>query len=167
MRHPCVRGLVLLVGLLALAVAAPGCALFNSVNQPQITVQMGSGQMLHLAALPTVLPDGSPAKEQREKLLEEVGQLAGGYTLIDNVLGGWVPPGEDGVVQERNDLLLVKGPPEAAYLLRARLLEDFQQEEPFVESLPIQAIAIIYRTPEPMEGVPTEEQEEEAAAYAD
>ena len=163
MRHACLQRLVLLVGLLALAVAAPGCALFNSVDQTQITVEMRSDQLLHLAALPRLLPDGSPATEQRDKLLDEVAELAGGYTLIDNVLGGWVPPGQKQVVEERNDLLLVKGPPEAAYLLEARLREDFQQLEPFVESLPIQAIAVVYRTPQPMMGVPTAEEEALAA----
>jgi len=144
MRRSFVNRLVLLVAVVALVVSAPGCAFFNRVNQPQITVQMGSGQLLHVAVLPRVLPDGTSAEEQRNKLLEEVAELAGGYTLIDNVLGGWVPPGQKAVMQERNDLLLVKGPFEAGYLLKARLLQDFQQEVPFVESIPVQAFAVVY-----------------------
>jgi hypothetical protein len=158
MRRSYVNRLVVLVALAVLIAAAPGCALFNRVNQPQITVQFGSGQMLHIAVLPRALPDGTSAEAQRNKLLEEIAGLAGGYTLIDNVLGGWIPPGQKDVVQERNDLLLVKGPPQAAYLLRARLMQDFKQEVPFVESLPIQAIAVLHPGMEEPAGPATSEQ---------
>ena len=139
--------LALLAALLTLLAAAPGCALWNSYDQTKVVVQMGSGEMLHLAAVPRVLPDGTRPKEQLDALLKDVAKMAGGYTLIDNVLGGWLPAGQETVIEERNDLLLVKGPPEVAYLLRARLAEDFQQVEPFVESVPIQSIAVIYKTP--------------------
>ena len=166
MRRSFVNRLVLLAAVAVLIVAAPGCML-GGVDQTQITVQFGSGQMLHIAALPRVLPDGTPAKAQREKLLGEVADLAGGYTLIDNVLGGWVPPGQEGVVQERNDLLLLEGPPEGAYLLRARLLEDFQQKEPFVVSLPIQAIALVYPNAPQMMGVPTDKEQIEMEMRAE
>jgi hypothetical protein len=169
MRRSFVSRIVLLVAVVVVVVAAPGCALFNSLNQPQIIVQMSSRKVLHVAALPRVLPDGRSADEAREKLLNEVAEQAGGYTLIDNVLGGWVPPGNETAVQERNDLLLVRGGPELAFLLRARLLEDFQQQVPFVESVPLQAIAVVYPDMPPLAGPPTpgEEAMEEMLAPAE
>ncbi|NLW51332.1 MAG: hypothetical protein GXY85_10920 [Candidatus Brocadiaceae bacterium] len=151
MRRSRVHRIVLVVAVAALLVAAPGC-LLNSANQPQITVQFGSGRMLHIAALPQLLPDGTSSAPQRDALLAELAGLAGGYTLIPDVMGGWVPPGQTGVLQEVNDLLLLVGPPEAAYLLHTRLREDFQQEAPFVQSLPIQAIALVYPSRMPPTG---------------
>jgi hypothetical protein len=130
--------------LLAVAVAATGgCGLFNEIHQTQITVEYSGDQLLHLATIPRQLPDGQRPTEQVEALLEEIAERAGGYTYIENVMGGWMPPEGEKVVEERNDLLLVKGPPEVKPYLQQRLREDFQQEMPFVISLPVQSVAVI------------------------
>ena len=133
------------LGLLAAAIvmATTGCALGTKVNVAQIAVQVRSDRLLHIAAVPRVLPDGEPATEKRAELLRELAQRAGGYACIEKVLGGWVPPQKADVVEELNDLLLVDGPPEVARFLRERLHEDFGQEYPFVISLPIHAVEVI------------------------
>ena len=114
---------------LATAVAlSAGCAIGTRVHTTAITVQTSSNELLHVAAIPRVLPSGERPTEQLADLLAEVARKAGGYTLVENVEGGWIPPDRSKVLTELNDLLLVKGPPEVAHLLRARLREDFQQE---------------------------------------
>jgi hypothetical protein len=120
-----------------LLLAVVGCAAGNKIHNTQVIVQFSTEEVLHVACVPTVLPDGTPALAQRSALLEEVAAGAGGYTLIEEVAGAWVPPGAKRVRREVNDLLLVKGPPEIALLLQERLATEFQQESPFVISLPI------------------------------
>jgi hypothetical protein len=93
--------------------------------------------LLHLAVVPLAMPDGRPCADRIPGLLERVARLAGGYTLVEQVTGGWVPPGEDQVVQESNSLLLVVGPPRVASFLKASLRTDFQQTDPFVISVPV------------------------------
>ena len=127
----------------ALTLGATGCAPFSRVTTTQITVQVSGERLLHLATVPRVLPDGTSPSEQVADLLEEVAERAGGYTYIEKVMGGWVPPGEDEVVEELNDLLLVQGPPELAFFLMEKLREDFKQREPFVVSLPVQSVTLV------------------------
>lgn len=143
------RPFLVLVLLTLLTAATSGCAWWNKIHTTQITVQVSGDRLLHLATVPRVLPDGKESSEQVAALLEEVAQRAGGYTYIEKVMGGWIPPGGDEVMEELNDLLLVQGPPEVAPFLRARLREDFQQQYPFVISLPIQSIAIVTLEPQP------------------
>lgn len=140
------RVLVALV-LGAVLAAATGCLAFPKVHQTHITVQCGSDQVLHLAIVPRELPDGSQPTEQLAQLLEEVAERAGGYTYIEKVVGGWLPPGQKEVVQEINDLLLVQGPPGLAGFLKRKLHEDFGQQYPFVVSLPVQQIVTVQAVP--------------------
>jgi len=138
----------LLVLLLAAMTACTGCAIGTKVSTTQVTVQVRSDRLLHIAAVPRELPDGQSASKQREALFEAVARKAGGYTCVEKALGGWLPPQKDEVMHEVNDLLLVEGPPEIAYFLRKKLHEDFRQEYPFVISLPVQSVAVI-SAPEP------------------
>jgi hypothetical protein len=133
------------------ALSATGCGSWNRIQTTQVTVQVSGDRLLHIAAVPRILPDGERPTEQLAALLQEMGQKAGGYTLIENVMGGWIPPGQKEVVQERNDLLLVAGPPAIAYYMRVRLHNDFKQEDPFVISVPLQSIAVVSSL-EPTEG---------------
>jgi hypothetical protein len=126
--------LVIVTGMLP---AAAGCAIGTKLQNTQIYVQVSPDEMLHMAAIPRLLPDGTRPTEQTAALLQEVAAMAGSYIYIEEVVGGWVPPGRRDVLQERNDLLLVKGPPELALFLRDRLRKDFKQELPFVVSMPI------------------------------
>jgi len=145
------RALLVLVLAGVVTLSATGCAAWNRVQTTQVTVQVSGDRLLHIAAVPRVLPNGERPTEQLAALLKEMGQKAGGYTLIENVMGGWMPPGKREMVEERNDLLLVAGPPSVAYFLRLRLVKDFKQEEPFVVSVPLQSIAVV-TSAEPTEG---------------
>ncbi len=137
------RPTCVLLMLALVALAAPGCMLGTDMHTTQISVQVRGDELLHMAILPRYLPDGERSAQQTGELLAEVARLAGGYTLIEQVQGGWVPPGAREVVTEQNDLLLVRGRPELAELLKARLHEEFRQEYPFVISLPLQSIAVV------------------------
>jgi hypothetical protein len=136
------RSAAVLALALALALSA-GCALGTKVHTTTITVQTSGEELLHLAIVPRFLPNGERPTQQMADLKAELAEKAGGYTLVEEVEGGWVPPGGGGVLKEMNDLLLVKGPPAVAHVLRVRLREDFEQEYPFVLSLPIQSVAVI------------------------
>jgi len=133
------RGLALLTLLVAAGLGPGGCAWFNKMQGTQITVMVPGDQLLHIAVVPKVLPDGTSAAEKTAELLARVAKRAGGYTFVEDVAGAWVPPGQDLLVRERNGLLLVAGPPELAQFLADKLREDFRQKQPFVVSLPIQA----------------------------
>ncbi len=148
--------LVLAVGC-GVALSASGCALWNRVQTTQISVQVAGDKLLHMAAVPRTLPDGGRPTEQLAALLKEMGEKAGGYTLIENVTGGWVPPGKTEIQVERNDLLLVAGPPSIALILRKVLRDDFKQEHPFVISVPLQSIVVIPQPTQPGEGAPAGE----------
>ncbi|MHC5034268.1 MAG: hypothetical protein ACYTFZ_04465 [Planctomycetota bacterium] len=151
--------LAVLVLVAVSALGTTGCAWFNRMQGTQITVQFSGDDLLHLAIIPRELPDGSVPKEQVAALLLEVAARAGGYTYIEEVAGGWIPPGEEQVVKELGDLLLVQGPPEIAPFLKARLRKDFDQEYPFVLSLPTQSVAVLRPV-----AAPKEEPAEAAAA---
>ena len=130
-----------------LLLAVVGCAAGNRIHNTTVVVQFSTEEVLHVACVPTVLPDGTPAIGQRSALLEEIAAAEGGYTLIEKVAAAWVPPGTKRVRREVNDLLLVRGPPEIALILQERLATDFQQESPFVISLPVlPAAATVSRT---------------------
>ncbi|MHC4592504.1 MAG: hypothetical protein ACYS8L_07410 [Planctomycetota bacterium] len=147
--------LAVLVLAAASALGTTGCAWLNRFQTTQITVQFSGEELLHMAIVPRELPDGSRPEEQVAALLKEVAERAGGYTYIEQVAGGWVPPGEKQVIKELNDLLLVKGPPEVGPFLRVRLRKDFDQEYPFVVSLPTQSIAVVRPVAAP-QGEPAE-----------
>lgn len=140
------RWFLVLVLAGAAALSATGCGSWNRVQTTQVTVQVSGDRLLHIAAVPRLLPNGERPTEQLAALLKEMSERAGGYTLIENVMGGWVPPGKKEIVEERNDLLLVAGPPEVAYYLRERLHGNFKQEHPFVISVPLQSIAFVRAT---------------------
>jgi GAF domain-containing protein len=137
------RSTVPAVMAMAMVLGSTGCAWMNRVSETRIVVQFSGDQLLHVAILPRRLPDGSEPTKQLKALLDEMAERAGGYTYIPQVVGGWRPPGEKATVEQTCDLLLVKGPPEIAYVIDARLREDFGQKEPVVVSLPIQAIAVV------------------------
>ncbi|MCK4283648.1 MAG: hypothetical protein KAX44_04965 [Candidatus Brocadiae bacterium] len=139
------RRLFIVLAAAALMAATTGCRTCHKARRMHTSAQFSSERVLHLIVVPKELPDGRAPTQQLADLLEEVAQRAGGYTTIEKVTGGWLPPGETEVVQERNDLLLVEGPPDLAAFLMQRLREDFQQRCPFVVSLPIRRIAV----PEP------------------
>ncbi len=123
--------------LTAVLMAAGGCAPSGEVRQTSVTAEAGGERLLHLAIVPRQLPDGGQPAQQVARLLKEVAERAGGYTYIEGVKGGWITLGEQQVVTECNDLLLVEGPPELADFLRQALRDDFAQQYPFVISLPV------------------------------
>jgi len=132
-----VRVALCFVVMMGVLLASAGCAAGNKIHNTQVIVQFSTDEVLHIACVPTRLPDGEPATAQRTALLEAVTQAAGGYTLVEETMGGWMVPGTRRVQSEVNDLLLVKGPPDLAMLLEKMLHEDFQQDVPFVISLPV------------------------------
>lgn len=121
--------------LAAVLVASGGCS--GLTGAPRTQAADAGDRVLHLAIVPRQLPDGGDPAERVARLLKEVAERAGGYTYVEGVRGGWIPPGERQVVTESNDLLLVEGPPELARFLRKALRDDFAQECPFVVSLPV------------------------------
>ncbi len=134
------RRLFIVFAAAALMAATAGCHTCHKARWTHTTAHSGD-RVLHLIVVPRELPDGTAPTQQLADLLEEVARRAGGYTHIEKVTGGWLPPGEAEVVQERNGLLLVEGPPDLAAFFMQRLREDFQQRYPFVVSLPIQRTA--------------------------
>ncbi|MHC4481507.1 MAG: hypothetical protein ACYS1C_11145 [Planctomycetota bacterium] len=143
MRRRRVVPVIVFCVLALLLVPLPGCASLNRISTTQIMVQVGGEELLHLAVVPRELPDGRRSSAQTTELLQAVAKRAGGYTYIENVKGGWLPPGKDEVVKEDNDLLLVKGAPQLADFLKDRLRDEFEQTHPFVVSLPIQSVKIL------------------------
>jgi hypothetical protein len=141
------------VGILALVVAlTSGCAALNSQKSTAIYVQFSGNDMLHVAIIPRVLPDGQPAAKQRDALLKDVADVAGGYTLIERVTSTWKSKGSSGAaMKEADDLLLVEGPAVLGAGLRQRLHDDFGQPSPYVLSLPIQDIHIVPQQPLPLQ----------------
>ena len=148
------RGLFVLVVVLALVVAgATGCGSFlNKAQNTYISVQTNGDRLLHIAVIPRTLPDGQPSDKQRDALLKDVIEVAGGYTYIERVMGAWKPDPKAETVNEMDDLLLVAGPPELGMLLRQRLAQDFKQRTPFVLSLPTQSPQLFRATPQPENG---------------
>ncbi len=83
-----------MVVMLALTVAAmAGCGTLNTMKNTYVTVQFSGQDMLHLAIIPRTLPDGTPAAKQRDALLKDVADVAGGYTLVPSVMSAWKPKG--------------------------------------------------------------------------
>lgn len=142
-----------LVVVLALSAAATaGCGTLNTQKNTTILVQFSGERMLHLAIIPRVLPDGQPAAKERDALLKDVADVAGGYTLIPRVMRAWKQPGSpEAAKEEADDLLLVAGVPELNMGLRQRLHDDFGQTTPFVLSLPVQSIRVAQPTPMPLQ----------------
>lgn len=85
--------------------------------------------------VPTRLPDGSPADNQRAALEAWLIDRAGGYTELGPVRGGW--KADDGrVVVEDNVAYLVSIDEDAddfAEEIEARIVDQFDQEEAYVE----------------------------------
>jgi len=85
--------------------------------------------------VPAKLPNGAPADTQRAALEAWLIDRAGGYTELGPVRGGW--KADDGrVVVEDNVAYLVtidEDADEFAEELEARIVEDFDQEEAYVE----------------------------------
>jgi hypothetical protein len=142
---------LLVVLSLTVAVSA-GCGTLNTQKNTYISVQCSGDRMLHLAIIPRVLPDGQPAAKERDALLKDVADVAGGYTLVERVMSAWKQPDSpEAAKQEADDLLIVAGVPELGMGLRQRLHDDFGQTSPFVLSLPIQSIRVAQVTPIPLE----------------
>ncbi len=138
--------------VLALTVAAmAGCGTLNTQKNTYIQVQYSGQRMLHIAIIPRTLPDGQPAAKERDALLKDVADVAGGYTLIPSVMSSWKQEGGPDVAKEEaDDLLMVAGVPELGMGLRQRLHDDFGQASPFVLSLPIQDVRVAQVTPIPL-----------------
>ncbi len=138
--------------VLALAVAAmAGCGTLNTMKSTYITVQYSGTRMLHLAIIPRTLPDGTPSAKERDALLKDVADVAGGYTLVPRVMSSWKQEGTpDAAKEEADDLLIVAGVPELGMGLKQRLHDDFGQKMPFVLSLPIQDVRVAQATPIPL-----------------
>ena len=146
MKKPGVRWLLLSFVLVGMVSGVLGCAPYQAREAMPFRITVPRDALLHLAVVPLELPDGKSTDELMSALLEDVARLAGGYTSIEKVTGGWIPPGGEQVVRESNCLLLVVGPFEVAPFLKDRLRNDFQQTYPFVISLPY---AEIERAPAP------------------
>lgn len=146
MKRWVLRCALVLALFVSVGLGTTGCMLWSKVQPTQITVEVRANRFLHIAAVPRQLPNGERPTKQLEALLDDVSRRAGGYTLIESVAGGWLPPGQTEVVREENDLLLVEGPPEMSIVLKARIAKDFQQQYPFVISIPVEAITLIQQT---------------------
>jgi len=135
----CALGLALAAGALALV----GCG-WNRINTTQITVQFSGERLLTLAFVPRVLPDGKPATQKINALKKDLAEVSQGYACIEQVASSWGPPGKGkDTEEEKVDLLFVLGRPELAYMLRARLREEFGLKQPFVITLPTQSIVTL------------------------
>jgi len=109
----------LLLGLCVIALGA-GCA-----RQP--------GR--YLFVVPEQLPSGAPSDPQRAELEGWLVERAGGFTEIEGVRGGWRAP-DGSVVTEGNRLYLVtvgEHPRRFRSEVRARVIEDFDQQEAYIE----------------------------------
>jgi len=144
------RRTIPVVVLALVLVGAAGCSTLNKQANTYIRVDYGGENMLHLAVIPRVLPQGQPADQVRDALLEDVASAAGGYTYIERVIGAWKPKPTKATRKQVDDLLIVAGKPELALMLNRRLREDFKQSSPFVLSLPIQAVRLVRVAPAPM-----------------
>jgi hypothetical protein len=85
--------------------------------------------------VPQQMPDGTSTAEEREPFEEWLVDEAGGFTRLDAVEGAWRSP-EGTVVREPNHLYLVTVPPGNSAFegeLRARIVEDFDQQEAWVQ----------------------------------
>jgi hypothetical protein len=146
---------VLAVVLALVVVGATGCGSFlNKAQNTYIQVQYSGDHLLYMVVIPRTLPDGQPSDKQRDALLKDVAEIAGGYTYIERVMGAWKPDPKAETVKEMDDLLLVAGPTELGMLLQQRLRDDFKQRVPFVVPLPIQAVQVVRATPAPEKGLP-------------
>lgn len=132
----------------AAMLATAGCG-WNKIHNTTVAVQVSGEDLLFIAAIPRVLPDGTRPDAQRKVLLDEMLQIAGGYTYLEEVTGAWMPPDGSGPVSELNDLLLVRGRPEVGYAIARRLAKDFGQKAPFVITVPTQSIAMFRPRPAP------------------
>lgn len=152
---------VVLGVVLALVIAgATGCGSFlNKAQNTYISVQTNGDRLLHVAVIPRTLPDGQPSDKQRDALLKDVVEVAGGYTYIERVMGAWKPDPKAETQKEMDDLLLVAGPPELGMLILQRLKVDFKQRAPFVVSLPTQSPQLFRATPPPPEKGPEGQKE--------
>lgn len=85
--------------------------------------------------VPQQMPDGTGSADERLPFEEWLVDEAGGFTRIDSVEGAWRAP--DGtVVREPNHLYFVTVPagrPEFEQQLRARIVDDFDQQEAWIE----------------------------------
>jgi hypothetical protein len=92
-----------------------------------------SGRLLFV--VPDTLPSGESSATARIDFERWLAQEAGGYTAIEDVQGGWLDPAGN-IIREPNVLYLVSTKSHARRLqeaVRQRILQDFQQQEAYVE----------------------------------
>ena len=145
------------MALLLLLAAAQGCG-WNHTSQTIISVRFSGEDLLHVALVPRTLPDGTPATKQREALVAELTGLTGAVAFLSSVQAATVAAAGEEPVRSDADMLMVEGAPEVAFALRRRLREDFQQERPWVVSVPTQAVALVRIPEEETEPAPEPEQ---------
>jgi hypothetical protein len=134
--------LALLLCVVALA-GSNGCAWFNKSQGMQITIMVPGDQLLFMAVIPRLLPDGTTSTAKKAALLEDVAKRAGGYTLAEEQVGAWVPAAGKEAVKEVNDVLWVAGTPDVGVFLYEKLRDDFDQQQPFVLAIPLQAPMVL------------------------
>jgi hypothetical protein len=141
-----------LSGVLALIVCAAvlatggGCVLGTRTERTQVVVTVPGDRMLFMAVIPRLLPDGTSAAEEKEALLEAVAEKAGGYTLDNGQLFGWVPAPDKEMITEDSDVVWVAGKPEVGQLLYESLRDDFDQPRPLVLPIPLQILTMPLET---------------------
>lgn len=94
-----------------------------------------SGGTRFLAVIPQQMPDGSSAEEEREAFEAWLLDRAGGYTDLGTGRGAWRSP-EGKVYTEDNRLYMIsvgRAPRRFHREIRERIVEDFDQEEAYVE----------------------------------
>jgi hypothetical protein len=111
-----------------------GCG-WNRANVTTIEVLYSGRNMLHVAVLPRVLPDGSSSREQSEQLLKELTDGRASYTFMEKAVGDWRRLEDDSLKDMPSDLLIVQGPPALNTFLTSRLATDFKVKEPMVVSI--------------------------------
>jgi hypothetical protein len=133
------RGVIAVLVCVAALAGSSGCAWFNKSQGMQITIMVPGDQMLFMAVIPRLLPDGTVSTEKKAALLKDVAARAGRYTLAEEQVGAWVPAAGKEAVKEVNDVLWVAGTPALGLYLYEKLRDDFNQQEPFVIAIPLQA----------------------------
>jgi hypothetical protein len=155
--------LAVLVCVIALA-GSNGCAWFNKSQGMQITIMVPGDQLLFMAVIPRLLPDGTVSTEKKAAFLKKVAEKAGGYTLAEEQVGAWVPAVGKEAVKEVNDVLWVAGTPDLGQFLYESLKDDFDQQQPFVLAIPLQAPMVL--SPRNLAGQPAPRPEKAAPAPA-
>lgn len=136
-----------LTTLAALAcLAATGCG-WNSYAQTEINVKYTSDNLVHVALLPSTMPDGESAAEARAELLEKLGEQADSWALVPGMQGAVRVEKDGPPVQVRGEMLMVEGPQEVGMVIWRSLTDDFDVARPWLVSLPTQAVLFIPAPP--------------------